>query len=86
MDTKTCSVCKMEKHINTFYKRYTEYKVCNRTRGLNHYFDNKDKTSNKQKIHNEKNREKIILQKQSKRCKQFRDLVISHDELENRIK
>ena len=32
------------------------------------------------------NREKIILQKQNKRCKHFRDLVKSYVELENRSK
>ena len=32
MDTKTCTMCNIEKHINNFYKRYTECKDCNRTR------------------------------------------------------
>ena len=33
-----------------------------------------------------KNREKILLQKQNDRSIQFRDLVISYVELENRLK
>ena len=33
-----------------------------------------------------KNREKILLQKQNNRSIQFRDLVVSYIELENRIK
>ena len=33
-----------------------------------------------------KNREKILLQKQNYRCIQFRHLVISYAELENRLK
>ena len=33
-----------------------------------------------------KNREKILLQKQNNRSIQFRDLVVSYVELENRIK
>ena len=33
-----------------------------------------------------KNREKILLQKQNNRSIQFRDLVISYVELENRLK
>ena len=33
-----------------------------------------------------KNREKILLQKQNNRCIQFRDLVASYVELENRLK
>ena len=38
------------------------------------------------KIIMKKNREKIILQKQNNRCIQFRDLVISYVELENKLK
>ena len=32
MESKTCTICKIEKDINNFYKRYTECKDCNRTR------------------------------------------------------
>ena len=39
----------MEKHINNFYKKCSERKDCNRTKGLNRYYENKDKTSNQQK-------------------------------------
>ena len=59
---------------------------CNRTRGLKCHYENKDKISNQQKIFYEKNREKILLQKQNKRGVQFRDLVISYVELETRLK
>ena len=41
---------------------------------------------NKGRIYYEKNREKILLQKQNNICIQFRDLVISYVELENRLK
>ena len=86
MDNKICSMCKIEKHINNFYKKYSECRDCNRTRGLKRYYENKDKISNQQKIYYEKNREKILLQKKNNRCIQFRDLLISYVELENRIK
>ena len=86
MDIKTCTICNTDKDSNNFYKRYTECKDCNRTRGLKHYYDNKDKISSQQKIYYEKNREKILLQKQNNRSIQFRDLVISYVELENRLK
>ena len=86
MDTKTCTICKIENHINNFYKKSSECRDCNRTRGLKRYYENKDKISNQQKIFYEKNREKILLQKQNNRSIQVRDLVISYVELENRLK
>ena len=86
MDTKICTICNIEKHINNFYKKYTECIQCNRSRGLKRYYENKDKISNQQKIYYEKNREKKLLQKQNNRSIQFRDLVTSYVELENRLK
>ena len=85
MESKICTQCNIEKDINNFYKRYSECIDCNRARGLKRYYENKDKISNQQKIYYEKNREKILLQKQNNRS-QFRDLVISYIELENRLK
>ena len=81
-----CTICNIEKNINNFYKRYTKCIDCNRARGLKRYYENKDKISNQQKIHYEKNTEKILLQKGNNRSIQFRDLVISYIELENRLK
>ena len=86
MDTKMCTICNIEKDINNFYKKYTECIDCNRARGLKRYDENKEKISNQQRAYYEKNREKILLQKQNKRSIQFRDLVISYIELENRLK
>ena len=86
MNTKMCSICNTEKDINNFYKKYSECRDCSRTRGLKRYYENKDEISNQQKIYYEKNRMKIILQKKNNRSIQFRDLVISYVELENRLK
>ena len=86
MNTKMCTFCNIEKDINNFYKKYSECTDCNRRRGLKRYYENKDKISNQQKIYYEKNREKLLLQKQNNRGVQFRDLVISYVELENRLK
>ena len=86
MDTKICSMCNIEKQINNFYKKYSECRDCNRARGLNRYYENNDKISNKQKIYYEKNRDRIFLQKQNNRSIQFRDLVVSYVEFENRLK
>ena len=86
MDSKMCTICNIEKRTNNFYKKYTESIDCNRARGLKRYYENKDKISKQQKIYYEKNGEKILLQKQNNRNIQFRDLVVSYVELENRLK
>ena len=89
MDNKICSVCKIDKHINNFYKKYSECKACNIKRGVKRYHNNKDKISNQQKIYYEKNRDKL-LQKQNdyrnKRNTEFKDLVKSYTELQNKLK
>ena len=86
MNTKICTICTIEKDMNNFYKKYTECIDCNRARGLKQYYENKDKISNQQKLFYEKNRDRILLQKQNNRSIQFRDLVLSYIELENRLK
>ena len=50
METKTSSMCNIEKDVNNFYKTYSERKDCNHSRGLKRYYENKDKISNQQKI------------------------------------
>ena len=86
MDTKTCSLCNIEKYINNFYKKYSECRDCNRATGLKRYYENKEKIPNQQKICCEKNTEKILLQKQNNRCIKIRDLFINYVELENKLK
>ena len=49
MEEKTCTVCKIEKHINNFYKKYSECKDCIIQRGLKRYYDNIDNISIQQK-------------------------------------
>ena len=89
MENKTCTVCKIEKHINNFYKKYSECKACNIKRGVNRYYNNKEKISNQQKIYYEKNRDKL-LEKQNyyrnKRNTEFKNLVMSYAELQNKLK
>ena len=53
---------------------------------MKRYYGNKEEISNQQKIYFERNREKILLQKQNNRGVQFRDLVISYVELKNKLK
>ena len=63
MEGKTCTMCNMEKHIDNFYKTYSECKDCNRTRGLKRFYKNKDKISNQQKLYYEKKTEENIITK-----------------------
>ena len=44
-------MCNIEKHIEDFYNKYTESKVCKCKRGLKPYFDDKEKISNQRKIY-----------------------------------
>ena len=60
MDNKICTVCNIEKHINDFYKKYSECKTCNIKRSVKRYYNNKDKISNQQKIYYEKNRDVLL--------------------------
>ena len=50
MDNKMCTICNIEKDINSFYIKYSECRDCNRARGLKRFYENKDKFSNQQKI------------------------------------
>ena len=89
MESKTCTQCKIEKHINNFYKKYSECKDCNIKRGVKHYYDNKKKILMQQKLYYEKNRDKP-LQKQNdcskKRSTDYKELQRSYGELQNRLK
>ena len=64
MESKICTQCNFEKHINNVYKKYSECKDCNIKRGVKRYYDNKHKISMQQKMYYEKNRDKL-LQKQN---------------------
>ena len=89
MDNKTCTVCKIEKQIMNFYKKFSECKACNIKRAVKRYYNNKDKISNQQKLFYEKNRDKL-LEKQNnyrnKRNTEHKDLVRSYVELQNKLK
>ena len=89
MESKSCTQCNIEKHINNFYKNYSECKDCNIKRGLKRYYDKKSKISMQQKIYYEKNRDKL-LQKQNdyikKRSTDCKELQRSYGELQNRLK
>ena len=65
-------MCKNEKHINNFFKNFSESKDCNRTRGLKRYYKNKDEISSQQKRYYGKNN----ITETNKRCIQIRDLVV----------
>ena len=73
METKTCSMCKIEKHINNFYKKFSECEDRNRKRGLKGYCEKKDKISNQRNLYYEKKDK--LLQQQNDRYIHFKDLV-----------
>ena len=50
MESKICTQCKIEKHINKFNKKYSECKDCLIKRRVARYYDNIDKISFQQKI------------------------------------
>ena len=89
MEKKICTLCNIEKRINSFYKKISESKVCNIKKGVKRYYHNKDKISIQQKIYYEENRDKL-LQKQNdyrnKRNTDFKELHRSYIESENRLK
>ena len=85
MESKICTQCKIEKHINDFYNKYTESDGRSCKRGLKRYYENKDKISNQQKIYYEKNRNKL-LQKQKNGFKNFKEKRRSYVESGNRLK
>ena len=89
MENTICTVCKVEKQINNFYKNYSECKTCNIKRVVKRYHDNKNKISIQQKIYYEKNRDKL-LQKQNdyrnKRNTDYKELHKSYVELQNKLK
>ena len=89
MESKICTQCNIQKHINNFYKNYSECKNCNIKRRVKRYYDKKDKISMQQKIYYEKNRDKL-LQKQNDysktRSTDYKELQRSYVELENKLK
>ena len=83
MESKICTHCNIEKHINNFYKKYSECKDCNIKRGVKRYYDNKDKISMQQKIYYEKKMEinfyrnkMSIAKKEAQIIKNYKDPMI----------
>ena len=62
MESKICTQCNFEKHINNSYKNYSECKNCNIKRSVKRYFADKDKLSIQQNFY-EKNRDKLLQKK-----------------------
>ena len=84
MESKICTQSNIEKHINNFYKKYSECKDCNIKRGVKRYYDNKDKISMQQKIYIMKKIEinfyrnkMIIAKKEAQIIKNYRDPMLN---------
>ena len=82
MESKKRTVC----NINSFHKKFSECKDCNRTGGLKRYYESTEKISIQQNLYYDKIRDKILLQKQNNGCIQIKDLVRSYVQLQNRLK
>ena len=84
VDIKTCTVCNNEKHINTFYKKYSECKDCNIKRGVKRYFDKKDEISIQKKYFMKTNeinyyRNKMITEtKETQMLKDYKDPMLNY--------
>ena len=85
MESKFCSMCNIEKQIEEFYKKNTNFKNCCSIRSLKLYHEKKDKISNQRKIYYGKSKDKL-LQIQNDRNIHFIDLLRSRFELESRWK
>ena len=89
MDNKTCTVCNIEKHIKNFHNKYSECKGCNIKRVVKHYYENKNKITNQQKIYYEKNRDKLLQKQNDYRNKsnaKYKELHRSYVEIQNKLK
>ena len=43
MESKTCTICNLEKHITIFYEKDSGCEDCNSKRGLSRYYEKKIK-------------------------------------------
>ena len=84
MESKICTQCNIEKHINNFYKKFSECKNCNIKRGVKRYYDNKYKRSMQQKIYYEKikinfyRNKMIIAKKEAQIIKNYKDPILNY--------
>ena len=84
MESKICTQCNIEKHINNFYKKYSECKDCNIKRGVKRYYDNKNKISYQQKIYFEKieinfyKNKMTIAKKETQIIKNYKDPMLNY--------
>ena len=63
LESKNCTQCNIEKHINKVYRKYSVCKDCNSKRQLKRYEESKAKISIQQKNYYEKNRENYYRNK-----------------------
>ena len=85
MDTKTCSMCNIEKHKQILQKKFRVSTVTVQE-DYKDIIKRKIKNQISKKYITKKNRDKKLLQKKNNRCIQIRELVRSYVELQNRLK
>ena len=84
MESKICTQCNIEKHINNFYKKYSECKDCNIKRAVKRYYDNKKKYQcNKKHIMKEVEinfyrNKMIIVKKEAQIIRNYKDAILNY--------
>ena len=84
MESKICTQCNIEKHINSFYKKYSECKDCNIKRGVKRYYDNENRISMQQKMYYEKieinfyRNKMIIAKKEAQIIKNYKHPMVNY--------
>ena len=82
-------MCYFVKQINNFWQKFSEGKECKIKRGVKLYYVIKDKITVQQKIFYGKERDKLLEEQndyRNRRNTNYKELIRSYAELENKLK
>ena len=86
MENKTCDRCNIKNQTKKFYKIFKECKTCSSKKGLERYYDIKDKSSKQQISKIKKKTKDNIIQQENDSYTHFNDKVRSYVELDSQLK